>query len=129
MLAKVLLAQRELESGRVLLEEIVAQHDLDPDVHMDLGILYSILTRNDDAKTHLGRALELEPTNARAMFNLAGIEARSGDLDAAIGRLEALIAMAPTYPRAGDFLTEFRRLRDEAASEDEDGGEGTEQGG
>ena len=58
----------------------------------------------DDARPHLEKALALAPGNARALYYRAIVERNGGDLDAAIGDLQAV---AKAFPRSRDAHREL----------------------
>lgn len=73
----------------------------------------------DEARAAYARALELDPQNLRALTNVGLLSAREGDWDAAIGRLQHCVRLAPhtltLWLNLADTLTAARRF--DAATE------------
>ena len=58
-----LLARRQPGAARVMLEELVATHPNDAQLHHQLGLLFADLRYMHSAEKHIRRAIELEPDN------------------------------------------------------------------
>jgi hypothetical protein len=94
--------------------EALAQSPRDPRLHFGAGVAARLRGRDDEARTLLKRALDLEPglTSAAALFGELAYE--HGDLDVAIQTYERALKLAPTT----EFMTaRLKTWRDEAAKE------------
>lgn len=60
-----------LERALVAQQEVVAASPFDPQAYNDLGNLYALAGRDDDAEAAYRRALELDPRSTAIHFNLA----------------------------------------------------------
>jgi TolB-like protein/class 3 adenylate cyclase/Tfp pilus assembly protein PilF len=107
-------AQREFEAARGALEDLVNKSPQDGVRHGQLGFLYALMGRKDDALREGRRGVELTPTSrdvvngASVLDFLALIYARIGDADRAIPLLEQLL----TTPFAVDYSGQSVTLAD-----------------
>jgi tetratricopeptide (TPR) repeat protein len=74
------------------------------DAYSNVAIADYSWQRYDQSRALLGKALELSPKNARALYYLALVERIQGNLDAAVADLRA---MAAQYPRSRDAHREL----------------------
>src|SRR4030095_8162099 len=98
-------AQQEFETARPILEQVVMKSPQDAIRHAQLGFLYALMGRKDDALREGQRGEELTSVS-KDMINrgtvqafLALIYARTGDADHAIQLVERLL----TTPFAVDY--------------------------
>jgi len=68
------------------------------------GIFLASAGRDEEAETHLRRALEIYPDYAQIHYNLAVLLARRGARDEAVSHLRRAIALAPDNPRPRELL-------------------------
>jgi tetratricopeptide (TPR) repeat protein len=68
------------------------------DAYYDLGLYYHDRGQTKTARSEYERALELDPKNAEALNNLAGLDLSEGDLEGARGLLEKLVVLYPEDP-------------------------------
>lgn len=72
----------------------------------------------DEARAAYGRGIALDPSNARALAGLAHLEARAGEHESALRRLQACLRIAPEQPdhwaNLVDCLVMCRRVGDAA---------------
>jgi TolB-like protein/class 3 adenylate cyclase/Flp pilus assembly protein TadD len=107
-------AQSEFESARRALETTVADSPQDGVRHGELGFLYALMGRKEDALREGRHAVELRPISQDAVEGaavqafLAMIYARTGDADQAISQIERLL----TTPFAVDYCDESITLTD-----------------
>ena len=89
---------------------------LEPDyaeAHANLGSVCLVLGQVDEARRHLARAIELAPDLSSARIDRASLLADSGDHEAAVADLEAVVARDPYHPYAlGLALGTQMRLAD-----------------
>jgi len=107
-------ALREFETARPTLEQVVMKSPQDGVRHAQLGFLYALMGRKDDALREGQRGAELTPMS-KDMVNgatvqgfLALIYARNGDADHAIQLLEHLLVT----PFAVDYCENSITLSD-----------------
>jgi hypothetical protein len=107
------LAQHEFEAARPMLEQIVMKSSQDGVRHAQLGLLYALMGRKDDALREGQRGAELTPVSkdtvngATVQGFLALIYART-DADRAIEMVERLL----TTPFAVDYADDSITLSD-----------------
>jgi TolB-like protein/Tfp pilus assembly protein PilF len=110
-------AQQEFETARPILEQVVMKSPQDGVRHAQLGFLYALMGRKDDALREGQRGAELTPIS-KDMVNgstvqgfLALIYARNGDSDHAIQLLERLLVtpFAVDYADNGITLADLRQ--------------------
>jgi len=98
-------AQQEFKTARPILEQVVTKSPQEGVRHGQLGLLYALIGRKDDALHEGQRAAELAPISkdivngATVQGFLALIYARTGDADHAIQLVERLL----TTPFAVDY--------------------------
>jgi TolB-like protein/Flp pilus assembly protein TadD len=107
-------AQAEFEAARPAIEKLVADSPQDGTRRAQLGLLYALLGRREDALREGQRAMELKPI-AHDVIEGAVVEdfytltcARLGKTDEAINRIERLL----TTPFAVDYADESITLND-----------------
>ncbi|HYR00339.1 MAG TPA: tetratricopeptide repeat protein, partial [Casimicrobiaceae bacterium] len=109
------------QGGRA--EEALAHYraalSLAPDLaetHRACGLMLLEMNRPDEATPLLRRAVDLEPSHAASRATLAECLARTGDIAAAIGIVEALTAEAPAegwiWERLGELEARAGRFSD-----------------
>jgi tetratricopeptide (TPR) repeat protein len=98
-------AQQEFEIARPILEQVVMKSPQDGVRHAQLGFLYALMGRKEDALREAQRGAELAPLSkdivngATVQGSLALIYTRNGDADHAIELVERLL----TTPFAVDY--------------------------
>jgi predicted TPR repeat methyltransferase len=94
--------------------QALEQSPRDARLHFGAGVAARLQGRDDEARKHLRRALDLEPrlTSAAALFGELAYE--HGDIDVAIQTYEHALTLAPMNERMTARLTAWR---DEAAKE------------
>lgn len=80
--------------------DLVAERPYDASVHNDLGNLLTWVERWDEAAASYQRAIELDPTDPAARFNLALLDGQQGRLGQAESGLLQVIEMSPGHGRA-----------------------------
>ncbi len=104
-------AQREFETARPILEEIVMKSPQDGIRHGQLGFLYALMGRKDDALREGRRGTEVTPVSKDIINGgtvqgfLALIYARNGDADHAIELIERLLATPFAVDYSDDSIT------------------------
>jgi Flp pilus assembly protein TadD len=86
------------------LETWLDQNPADNDVRLALGVHYVRATRLEDAKTQFTTALDRSPNDLVALNNLAMVQLRLGDLDAAAKHAQAAKNLAGKNPAIDDTL-------------------------
>jgi tetratricopeptide (TPR) repeat protein len=103
-------ARESYQNARVLLLNAIAKDPEEPQAHADLAAVDAALGLKEEALREARRAVELEPvtSSARAglawLVNLALVQARLGEHDEAIKRLEELMKM----PNAGEAISPWQ---------------------
>jgi Flp pilus assembly protein TadD/predicted AlkP superfamily pyrophosphatase or phosphodiesterase len=87
----------EAESAFRQLTEI---HPNDPNIHVNLAAALAHLERDQEALAELDRALELDPTHAKAFFNRGLLLERSGQPEAAAEQYRQTVRYEPGHTRA-----------------------------
>jgi Flp pilus assembly protein TadD len=77
------------------------------DLRTSLGLNQQRLGENDKAAREFKRAIELEPTNAPAHFELGSCYFRLGQRKEAIQQFRAAVALQPWYTRADEALADL----------------------
>jgi len=98
-----------LKEGRIALaiRELRAAEGLNPEdrwVQLTLAEAYRIKGLNEDAETHLKKALEIDPTFQDARLTLSGLYIQTERYPEAIAEAQALID-DPTFPQPWTALT------------------------
>ncbi len=83
----------------------VALDDRDSDAHVCLGLGYMWSHKHDQAVAELRRALDCNPSNAMASFNLGNVLDVSGRPEEGIPHLEAGLKLNPLEPRMHHAMT------------------------
>ena len=89
-----------LESLRDKLPDLV-------DIRLSLGLNKQRIGENSEAQREFQRAIELDPSNAPAHFELGSCYFRLGQNDDAIHQFKAALAIAPWYTRADEALADL----------------------
>jgi len=107
LLREVLTELEGLEELRTVNEKLVEIYDRalvarpnDLDLIQDAGIILSDLGRHEEAIERFNRALEIDPTSAAALFNIASALGRMGQKDAARSYLERFVQLHPDHEMA-----------------------------
>jgi tetratricopeptide (TPR) repeat protein len=69
--------------------------------------------RLDEAKRILNEALEANPGNGSVLYNLACVEARAGESEAALGHLEESVAAQPDLAKLAQTDSDLDSIRDD----------------
>jgi tetratricopeptide (TPR) repeat protein len=77
------------------------------DLRASLGLNEQRLGENDKAAVEFKRAIEIEPSNAAAHFELGSCYFRLGRRNDAIQQLKAALALEPWYTRADEALADL----------------------
>lgn len=112
-LAKVLGWAGKLEEAEAPLERAAAVLAEEPEVHLNLGIVYQRTGRVEQALAALDRAAALAPGWAMVRFNRGVALAAAGRLDAAVAELETAVRLEPDYAEAQHNLGVLYRRRGE----------------
>jgi tetratricopeptide (TPR) repeat protein len=104
-------ARTDFEAARPALEKAVADSPQDTPRHAQLGLLYALMGRKEDALREGRRAVELRPISrdaiegADAQAFQALIFARTGETDRAISEIERLLMTPFAVDYANDSIT------------------------
>ena len=90
--------------GLALLAPCAAQQRDDPALSVAMAELLLELGRNDQALALLSAELVRAPDEKRLLFALAAARERSGDLDGAVGLMQALLRAEPQNAAALNFV-------------------------
>ena len=112
-LAKVLGWAGKLEEAEAPLERAAAVLDREPEVHLNLGIVYQRTGRPERALAALDRAVALAPGWPMVRFNRGVALASAGRLDEAVAELETAVRLDPDYAEAQHNLGVLYRRRGE----------------
>ncbi len=108
-------AQPHLQAGLPYLEDLVRTKPGYVDGHYNLGTLYALLGRTDEAIAQFAEAVRLQPDLPEAHMNLGLALAERGRLDEAIDEFAMALRLRPDYGNARQALEEATTRR--AASE------------
>jgi Flp pilus assembly protein TadD len=100
MLGSVLMKMGEHDRAALAFERELSLNANDFESHLLLGAIRRQEFRLGEARRHLGRALELQPGDPGARFQLALADVAEGKIDAALATLEALVAEHPKFSEA-----------------------------
>lgn len=115
-LAKVLGWAGKLEEAEPPLRRAAEVLDGEPDLHLNLGILWQKTGRPALAVEQLERAVQLDPTSAEGHFNLGVAYGRLGRFDEGIGALDTAVQLRGNYPEALHNLSVLQRRAGNAAA-------------
>jgi tetratricopeptide (TPR) repeat protein len=105
-LGDLLLAKGDA-AGAIPYFDVAAKTDLrSPLAATELGVALSMASRQTEARQQFRRALEINPEYTEARFDLASIDAQSGDLEAAATGFQRVLAEKPDHPKARQHLGE-----------------------
>jgi tetratricopeptide (TPR) repeat protein len=110
--AEVYLAQRKLPDA---LKEFQTAALADPRRSTNwsrIGYIHSVLGERAEAKTALRKALSLNPQDASALEELAEIDKKEGEIDAALGHFILAAQASPEREKAALYLEAAQMLRD-----------------
>lgn len=68
--------------------------------HVNLAYALMQSGQNDEARTHLAQALDLDPASFDACYMLGGLSETLGDVPAAVAHLKRAVALDPDFERA-----------------------------
>lgn len=77
--------------------KLVGSQPNDPSAHNDLGNLFVLANRNQEAEASYRKAIELDPTRASAHFNLGLLLQRRGEDRDALREFKATVKADPTH--------------------------------
>ncbi|HEX5131609.1 MAG TPA: tetratricopeptide repeat protein [Candidatus Krumholzibacteria bacterium] len=83
------------EAGDLLVKAATRVKGDDFDANYALGMAFSSVDSLQSARKHLGRANTIRAGDRGALFNLAAVEEKSGDLESAVGHLAELHGLVP----------------------------------
>ena len=109
------MAQGRVESALRMFERAASLAANYPWLEINLGIANAALHRDQEARAHFLRALNLDPQSAGGYYYYARWLVRIGHTDAAAGLLEKAVALNPELQDARDLLREiflYASLRD-----------------
>jgi tetratricopeptide (TPR) repeat protein len=115
--------------AEVLAQAFIRDHPRYAETHVQLGRIYQLQNRLEDAARHYQKALQLDPEHPTALHRFAEIKMKEGDLPGAVKLLRTAVVVAPdhyqahyllgqAYSRLGDRdaaareMAEFRRIKD-----------------
>ena len=82
-----------IEQGDILL----GKYSEDPAAHTLVGMLHKSLGNNDRAEGHFNQALDFDPDNLGALYNLGVIALSAADMNLAATRFEKLLNSHPAF--------------------------------
>lgn len=115
--ARALVEAGQAAQASELLRRAVSLAPASPEAYLGLGVVENLLQHPQAAKQAFRRALELDPANRNARFNLAKLQFEEGAFDAAARDFGRYLAAAPSDPEA--LLYSLRcavALRDESTA-------------
>ena len=93
---QMMLSEARHEDAMAALEQLVAGHADDDAAHNDLGDLYFLKGKTDQALAHYQKAAQLKPENARYLKNLADIlYSKSNDAERALAIYDKILSIRP----------------------------------
>jgi tetratricopeptide (TPR) repeat protein len=109
--AEASLDQGKYQDARDRMVRVMPLRPQDARTAADLGAAMRGLGRADMAERVLRRALELDPRQARALYELGRLSAERGDKAAALERLKAVQSADPKFAQAHGVAAEIARLK------------------
>ena len=103
--ANGLVAEKRYSAAEAIYRRVL---DLDPelfDVHLDLGVLFGLTGRNEEAERMLTRAVALEPGRADGHTMLAIAYLKTQRPELAFEELQTALELDPNHARAREILT------------------------
>ena len=94
-LANLYMRQRRFAEAEPLLQKLVTARPNDPGVHFQLGRMFAIASKNDQAIAELEAGLRLDPADSKAQRDLADLYVDSAKYDQAQRVYSALVASYP----------------------------------
>jgi len=104
----------DFDKAASIFGDALRRNPRDPSLHLGAGLAAHYLGRDDEARTFLTRALELEPRFTMASAYLGEIVYEQGDVESAIRIYEQALKYAPTNAAMRERL---KAWRDDAAKE------------
>jgi tetratricopeptide (TPR) repeat protein len=100
------------------LEDALAEHQKALDLGIDqpeevlsnMGVIFTELRRDEDARAHLERALAIAPTYIPALYNLALLHEEFGDQQQAMRLFEGILELNPAYHNALIHIAHARTI-------------------
>ncbi len=110
LLANLYLQNGQLDAGRAELEKLPPSAITDPNVYLNVGILFLNKNNPTDAATYFSKAVELNPKAGEAYYyrGLAYTQLKKTEL--ARTDFEQVVALAPDSPEAKDAKTMLAAL-------------------
>ncbi len=109
--ARDLLRAGEFDQAISLLQQAVAARPEQYRLHHLLGCAYGLRKQIPEARACFAKALELRPTSATTLWDMALVEFQRGALDSSEQHLDRLLAVQPDQAKAHKLLKEIRRQR------------------
>jgi tetratricopeptide (TPR) repeat protein len=109
--AEASLDQGKYQDARDRMVRVMPLRPQDARTAADLGAAMRGLGRADMAERVLRRALELDPRQPRALYELGRLSAERGDKAAALERLTAVQSADPKFAQAHGVAAEIARLK------------------
>ena len=97
LLADLHISKGRYGKGAAVLEQALSAGLDDTELHHDLGKVYTVMDRLEEARLAFAVAVELDSANVRALNNLAAIYARTSNVGRAIEVLEKVHQLDPDY--------------------------------
>jgi tetratricopeptide (TPR) repeat protein len=93
----ILEQQGDYDAAETALQKALTMNGDDFNAHLYLGGIFYFKRDMKQAKLHLTRALQLQPSSAQARYELALVASSDGQLDAAMQYLETLVRQSPDW--------------------------------
>ena len=111
LLSTIDMDEGQYDAARLKIEQLLEGHpDLTPAIY-NLGVCLMQTQRFGDAATQFERTLVLDPAHSGALYNVAWLKRRAGNLDEAVRILTALVKQNPNWLSAREALIETHVLR------------------
>jgi Flp pilus assembly protein TadD len=98
--ADMLLNGGRYAEAELAFRQLAEVHPDDPNIHINLAAALAHLERDQEALAELDRALELDPTHAKALFNRGLLLEHSGQPEAAAEQYRQAVRYDPGHKRA-----------------------------
>lgn len=105
-----LIGRDDLSSAAVALEELTRCEPGFAEAHHQLGIVYSLLDRLDEADREFRRAVELNPTHFSAVANLGHVAANREDIEGAAAQYRKALEIHPRIEGLAEILAEIESV-------------------
>ncbi|MBD3169055.1 MAG: tetratricopeptide repeat protein [candidate division Zixibacteria bacterium] len=110
-LAAIEIDRKNFDTALDLLNEVVKRDSLFTQAYINAGLIYDFKKDYTNAVEYLSRAVGIEPTNIIAVYNLALVNAKSGNLDRAESLFNKALQIDSAFAPALENLEIIRNIK------------------